>query len=259
MKRICLGLVLILAALGTQAQVTAWRPFRPGLVYAFRTAKADSLFTLRVDSVYAEGPDSVYRFNRTLRVLARPNRYVLTTNNLFGARMQFRPGTDAYTFQLDADVLGAARQWTLQAGTREGQEYRQPATLAVVTRAVRRQSQAVVVGVTDSVLTLCTSPDEDSLVFSRRYGALQLPRGLYRSQRGSRPLYLAELLVPVSESRYYAPTRLFDFQPGDELGFQQQELVNPFPCSVAFVLRRILARQQSADSLIYTYLEQTRY
>ena len=56
-------------SLSAVAQVTAWRPFRSGLVYAFRTAKADTVFTLRADSLSVDGLDSVYYFNRTVRVL----------------------------------------------------------------------------------------------------------------------------------------------------------------------------------------------
>lgn len=263
MKRLY-SLLLVLLALtsrpGAQAQVTAWRPFRPGLVYAFRTARADSIFTLRVDSVYAAGPDSVYRFNRTLRVL-RGNRYVPTSNNLFGARMQFRPGTGNYTLVLDANVPGAARQWTLQSATAVGESYDQPVGAGPPSTAtvLSKEEREILPGLRDEVLTLRTQPDADSLVFSRRYGAVQLPRSLYGSMRGSRPLYLAELPVPISQSRYYAPTVLFDYQPGDEFGFKAYDgLFTAFPCSEGFRLRRILTRQQTADSLLYTYLEQSR-
>ncbi|WP_375416422.1 hypothetical protein [uncultured Hymenobacter sp.] len=241
------------------AQVTAWRPFRPGLVYAFRTAKADIIFTLRVDSVYADGPDSVYRFNRTLRQLDG-SRYVPTTNNLFGARMRFRPGSGTYTFFLDADTLGPARQWTLQTEGAVGSSYEQPAgQRAGTARVASREERQILPGVRDLTLTLRTQPDGDTLVFSRRHGAVQLPRNLYRGQPGSQPLYLADVPVPIGESKYYSPTVLFNYQPGDEFGFRTEDWINPFPCFITYTLRRILTRQQSTDSLSYTYLEQIRH
>lgn len=262
-RLLALGLTLQwLLSLSAAAQVTAWRPFRPGLVYAFRTAKADTLFTLRVDSLSVNGPDSVYHFNRTVRVL-RFNRYVPTTNNLFGARMQFRPGSGTYTFYLDADVLGSARQWTLHTGGAVGSSYKQPELLsqpASLATALSRETRQILPGVHDEVLTLRTAPDEDSLVFSRQYGAVQLPRHLYGSRPGSRPLYLAEMPVPISESRYYSAAKLFDFQPGDEFGYKSNEIsLTPFPCSETLTLRRIMTRLQTADSLIYTYLEQRQH
>lgn len=253
-----LALLLAFSFLGNAtAQTTAWRPFRPGLVYAFRTAQADSIFTFRVDSVYTDGPDSVYRFNRTLRVV-RGGYYHPTKNNLFGARMQFRPGTGTYTFYLEADVLGPARQWTLQTKIKAGDSYGPPAGETSTTTALSKVERPVLSGLPDSVLTLRTSaPDNDSLVFSRRYGALQLPRSLYHTQARSRPLYLAELPVSISQSHYYSPSWLFDFQPGDEFGFRAYNSpLTVFQCYENLMLRRILTRQQTVDSLIYIYQQQ---
>jgi hypothetical protein len=263
MKRFYLVLLLLLASawplVNFAVAQTNWRPFRPGLIYVFRTAKADSIFTLRVDSLSVKGLDSVYHFNRTLRVL-QGRHYYPTTNNLFGARMQFRPGTGTYTFLLDADVQGSAREWTLQSGIKAGNSYSQPVGPATTTSALSKQLQTVSAAITDTVLTLRTAPDNDSMVFSRSYGALQLPRSLYGSAYGSRPLYMAELPVPISQSRYYSATQLFDYQPGDEFGYKSSEtLFTPFPCSENLVLRRILTREQTADSLVYTYMAQGHY
>ena len=252
-------LMSLTGSLSAAAQVTAWRPFRPGLVYAFRTAKADTVFTLRVDSLSVDGLDSVYHFNRTVRVLRGGHHYP-TKNNLFGARMQFRPGSGSYTFILDADVLGPAQQWTLQTDAAVGSTYAQPAGGRGTATILSRDTRQVLPSLRDEVLTLRTAPDNDSLVFSRRYGAVQLPRSLYRSQRRSRPLYLAEVPVPVAQSRYYSPLVLFDYQPGDEFGYKGGEsLFTSFPCSENLNLRRILTRQQTTDSLVYTYLQQSRY
>ncbi len=68
MKNVYLWLLLgcCLSALTAQAQ--NWRPFRPnGDVHAFRGATADTVLTLRLDSAGAQGPDSVYYFNRIMR------------------------------------------------------------------------------------------------------------------------------------------------------------------------------------------------
>ena len=254
--RLLLAAALLVSALVVSAQ-QSWRPFRPESVYTFRTANADSVFTLRVDSVYANGLDSVYRFNRTLRVTRQGNFYP-TTNNVFGARMQFRPGTSSYTFYLDADVLGGARQWTFVAGTAEGAAYSQASTPASTATVLSKRPRTVAVGVIDSVMTLRTLPDNDTLAFSRRYGALQMPRCLYRGQRGSKTLYQANLPLPIGQLAYYSPRVLFNYQPGDEFGLRTQDPYAAVSCYLTNTLRRILTRQETADSLVFTYLEQTR-
>lgn len=98
-------------SLRAQAQATAWRPFRPGLVYGFAQATdPGTLHTLRVDSAYATaGSDSVYAFNRLLRPLSGSvTLHGKSRNNLLGARLRWQPGT--YEFYLEADAEPALGQ-----------------------------------------------------------------------------------------------------------------------------------------------------
>ena len=69
---------------------------------------------------------------------------------------------------------------------------------------------------------------------------------------------VAAVPVPLLQSPY-SPLALFTMQPGDELGYLTKEFnyFNP-PCTQWHTLRRILVRQQRADSLVFTYQEQTQ-
>jgi hypothetical protein len=58
---------------------------------------------------------------------------------------------------------------------------------------------------------------------------------------------------------YYNPLTLLDLQPGDELGYHQEPIVfNSFACYDGWMLRRVLSRQFTADSLVYTFQQQSR-
>ena len=119
MKHKYLLATLLLGALSQPAlgQATAWRPFRPGMVYTFaQTASPTTLHTLRVDSAYATaGGDSVYTFNRLLRQIPGTNfLYRKSRNNLLGARLRWQPGTANFYLEANAEpAIGAATATTL--------------------------------------------------------------------------------------------------------------------------------------------------
>lgn len=113
MKRLYLLPTLLLVLHSPQkatAQTTAWRPFKPGLIYTYNavSATATNLHTLRVDSSYVTATgDSVYTFNRLMRSPANSTyTFYRSRNNLFGARLRWLPGTAEYFLEANAETVG---------------------------------------------------------------------------------------------------------------------------------------------------------
>ena len=92
---------------------------------------------------------------------------------------------------------------------------------------------------------------------SRTYGLLAAPQWL--ATVSSAPQWAQALLPMTLAQSPYNPTRLFNLQPGDELGYLTQPFtISPFPAPESKTLLRITTRQQTADSLLITFQEQTR-
>lgn len=91
---------------------------------------------------------------------------------------------------------------------------------------------------------------------SRHYGLLSGPvLANPNGATGAPVLAAAELPTPLAAS-VYGPLRLFAMQPGDELGYVQEPFSYGLLCERSYILRRVLTRQLTADSLVFTFLEQ---
>ena len=259
MKNNYLFMFLAAMGLGQQAwgQATAWRPFRPNLVYHFQNSTADSLYTLKVDSAYAVGPDSVFAFNRVLRQVPG-GQLVKSRNNLFGARLVVSPANE-FVLEVQAEAGSTAyptvppllaqsiklkpraavgSSWAASAGT----------TATLTSRTVR-----VINGQSDSVAVVTLS-DGRVVELSRRYGLVAAPRLL--GAGAGRQLQLHQL--PQPQALYTLPASIYDFQPGDEFGYtDRSQITATAACTAYLSLSRIVSRQQTADSLIYTQYSQS--
>jgi len=90
----------------------------------------------------------------------------------------------------------------------------------------------------------------------RRYGLLSGPvLANPNGTTGAPVLAAAGLPAPLAAS-VYGPLRLFAMQPGDELGYVQEPFSYGLPCERSHVLRRVLTRQFTTDSLVFTFQEQ---
>lgn len=259
-------LLLLLGGLRAQGQDPAWRPFRPGFVYSFSASgpAPTAVHTLRVDSAYATpAGDSVYAINRLLRPRPGSSPYPLlkSRNNLLGARLRWRPGTADYYLEANAEpALGgpaAPVALLLRPRAAVGSTWAasaQPALTATLTgRATDPAGSAF-----DSVATITLSNGQ-VLRLSRRRGLLQGPPWLALPASGPLPPTWQQYSPPQPGLGPYDPRRLFALNAGDEVGY---ELAAPvfaaLQCQSGYRLRRILSRQQTADSLIFTYSEQDR-
>lgn len=250
-----------------QAQTTAWRPFRPGMVYTFAqvgvAGNTVPVHTFRVDSAYATaGGDSVYTFNRLLR---QPNTsvslYRKSRNNLFGARLRWQPGTSNYYLETNAEpaLTGASAPTVLLLRPRAavGSSWTastQPALTATL-------SSRVALGTADSLATFTLSNGQQ-LTMSKYAGLSQGPQWLTLPASGAaKPSDWYQVVAPQAGLGAYDPRQLFAMQPGALLGYYLEDspLMNPIGCGSGYLLRQILTRQQTADSLAITYQEQQRF
>ena len=259
-------LLLLLGGLRAHGQAPAWRPFRPGFIYGFSASSPTpptAVHTLRVDSAYATpAGDSVYAFNRLLRPLTS-SAYPLTKsrNNLLGARLRWRPGTADYYLEANAEPAlgGPAAPVALLLRPRAvvGSTWvasAQPALTATLTSRAANPAGPTL----DSVATITLSNGQ-VLRLSRLRGLLEGPAWLALPASG--PLLPAwqQYGAPQLGLGLYDPRKLFALNAGDEVGYELSPSVfAALQCEHGYRLRRILSRQQTADSLVFTYSEQDR-
>jgi len=125
-----------------------------------------------------------------------------------------------------------------------------------LTSTLTSRSLQPVQGVADSVAVITFSSGQ-VLRLSRSYGLLEGPQWLGTTSTTAH-WTLARLPQTLAQSPYN-PLALFTMQPGDEMGYLVEPFtILPFPSYRSYILRRILTRQQTADSLVLTYKEQTR-
>jgi hypothetical protein len=258
-----LAALLLFIAFGASAQ--PWRPFRPGLIYAYHATPAtsqDDYYTLRVDSVYASANgDSVYAFNRRLRTAPSTsgafNPMARSPNNLFGATLRWRPGQRGYTLEALAQAgVQAAVSFTLFPQTAVGSTWVASSQPAQTATLVSRSWQTVSSGVQDSVAVISIAgATPQTLRLSRRFGLLAGPQWL----GGAAGAQLKQALLPAAFAQsLYNPLRFFDVQVGDEFGYSEVDVMATVQCFDNKILRRITSSRLTPDSLIVTYLEQTR-
>lgn len=237
------------------AQAQNWRPFRPGLIYAFSNSTVNATYTLRLDSAYVASNDSVYAFNRIMRPMtANSSSFRASRNNVAGARLIVRPAQREYVLETLAEANLPAQSLVLRPQAAVGSSWAATATLTATLSARTQRTWGVAPGqVTDSVATITLSNGR-IIELSRQNGLVRIPSNLPGST-------VADLMAGGAPAPYaasiYSPLKLMDFQPGDELGYANEDY-NVFKCYDNYELRRILSRQQTADSLIITYQTQTR-
>ena len=267
MKHAYLHVVLVLATLfsmPTARAQRAWRPFRPGLIYAFSGPGNASMYTLRLDSAYITAAgDSAWAFNRLVKTSDGREQsinpygiYRKSRNNLFGARLIWQRAPAAFVLENLAEgsaQAAVALQLRLQAAV--GSTWA-ASTSPALTATLTSRSQQLVGAVLDSVVVITLSSGQ-VVRLSRTYGLLEAPQWL-ATANGSVQWTQALLPMTLAQSPYN-PTRLFNLQPDDELGYLAQPFtISPFPTPQSSTLRRIISRQQTADSLLLTFQEQTR-
>ncbi|PJJ58925.1 T9SS type A sorting domain-containing protein [Hymenobacter chitinivorans] len=261
--------LLVLAALFASVltvKAQSWKPFRQGLIYAYQPSSAEAgsdAHTFRVDSAYVTTTgDSVFTFNRMMR--RAPGGYEGTFykshNNLFGARLQWRPGTFEYQLLVTADPTAgqSATALLLRPCVAVGTTWMASQSPLVTATLSSRGLQSFGSPAVADTLATITLSNGQVVRLSRRYGLVSATELVYPYSGASKEYVQAALPAPLLESAY-SPLKIFDMQPGDELGYVQEPFsYGSLVCSRTYKLRQIKTRQQTADSLIYTYQEQSR-
>jgi hypothetical protein len=266
-----LAALLLFTSLGASAQ-QAWRPFRLGLIYTYEVPGSSTsgpyttvgTYTLRLDSAYVTATgDSVWAFNRVLRETtgkvpgeALNGRFRKSRNNLFGQRLRWQPGSTEYTLETVAEgTAQTATSLLLRPQAAVASTWTANTALGITATLSSRGLQ-MVNGQSDMVatITLSTGP---VIRLSQNFGLIEGPQWL--TLNGSPRQWIATQLPATVAQSPYSPLRLFDLQPGDEIGYQDFPIViTPFDCSLVRSLRRFATRSQVGDSLIYTFRQQSR-
>ena len=177
--------------------------------------------------------------------------YRKSRNNLFGARLTWQRVPAAFVLENVAEgSTQAAFALQLRPQAAVGSTWaasRSPALTATLTS----RSQQLVGTVLDSVAVTMLSSGQ-VVRLSRTYGLLAAPQWLATASNA--PQWAQALLLMTLAQSPYNPTRLFNLQPGDELGYLTQSFtISPFPAPESKTLLRITTRQQTADSLLITF------
>jgi|GEM_PF-1320561 len=247
----------------SNAQTTVWRPFRPGLIYAYHAQPAtthDEVYTLRVDSAYAAtGGDSVYAFNRLMRPLTTGSIYgvMKSRNNLFGATVRWQPGSTVFTLEARAEA-NVQRATSLELRPRAAVGSSWAANSQQTASLQSRSMQTIAPGVQDSVAIIILSGSPAQVIrLSRQHGLLTAPQWLDASLVGTSTVMDIAALPATFGQSYYSPARLFDVQVGDEFGYIDEDFMNVFSCYTHRRLRRVTGRTVNANNeLVISYVEQ---
>ncbi|RSK48465.1 T9SS type A sorting domain-containing protein [Hymenobacter rigui] len=244
-----LMLSLVLGVAGTAAGQN-WCPFRPaGDVHAFRLAATDTVLTLRLDSAGVQGPDSLYFFNRIMR-RTMTRAWYKSRNNQFGVRLRYQATQQMYQLEWNAEAGQPAASVPLPVRLKTGSSLTIGSGPTAVTVQATSRTVRMLEGTADSVLTLTLSTGAVYEI-SKNFGLLTAPGP------GGRSLTLARRPGPAGQS-YYNPLTLLTLQPGDELGFETRPIMSSgIDCYHEWILRRVVSRQQTADSLVYVFQQQT--
>ena len=182
--------------------------------------------------------------------------YRKSRNNLFGARFIWHRASAAFLLgNLAEGRFQAAVTLELRPQAVVGSSW-VASVVPALTATLTSRSLQPVQGVADSVAVITFSSGQ-VLRLSRSYGLLEGPQWLGTT---SATVQWAQARLPQTLAQApYNPLALFTMQSGDEMGYLVEPFtISPFPSYRSYILRRILTRQQTADSLVLTYKEQTR-
>jgi len=266
MKHLYTCLLLLAALTQLPARAQNWRPFRPnGDVHAFRGAAADTILTLRLDSAAVAGPDSVYFFNRILRRATGPALglgagWQKSRNNQFGTQMRYNVTQRAYTLYWNGGTVGGFsldRALVLKPFVPVGTTWSSVFTDYGVTTKLLSRGTSLIDGVQDSIATFRVGTSL-TVVLSKHYGLVSAPKDLAFGLPAPKMLTLARRPAPAGLS-YYNPLIILDLQPRDELGYYEEaQGLGMFTCSSSRTMRSVTSRVVTADSVVYTFLQQSK-
>jgi hypothetical protein len=266
MKQLYRLLLLCACLSALPAAAQQWRPFRPnGDVHAFRGASADTVLTLRLDSAAVAGTDSVYFFNRILRrangaALGLGANWQKSRNNQFGTQMRYNVAQRTYVLYWNGGVTNGFsldRALVLKPFVPVGTTWSSAYTDYGVQTTLLSRGTALIDGVQDSIATFQVNRSL-TVVLSKHYGLVSAPKDLAFGLPAPKMLTLARRPAAAGQS-YYNPLLLLDLQPRDELGYYADPMgLSMFPCFNSRMMRSVTCRVVTADSIVYTFLQQSK-
>ncbi|MDX5345762.1 MAG: T9SS type A sorting domain-containing protein [Hymenobacteraceae bacterium] len=238
---------MLLGATATQAQ--DYMPLRPNHTHHFSDAAQDSIFSLKIDSVYTVGADSVFMLNKMGRHVNFESSQACSVNgilywmedNLLGQRMVKQSNGD-YLF-----ISSASDTFTIKTRVPVGQSWNFRNN-GSVTASVTAKAVEAVSGRTDSVITYSLSNGK-TIKLSKNYGFVKIHalRAYYQPNTAhSEWQFFALPEKGVGKATLNALT-IYDYQVGDSLGWHRQNFSSSgVLCNESWLRKHILNKTTNA-------------
>lgn len=231
--------LVLFSVLGSLAQ--DYNPFRKEFTYQFLQASDDTIASLRIDSSYISGEDSVFIFN-PIRLKFNNS---IDSNNIFGKKMiQGRNGdylfltADQDTFLIKTRV-SINTSWTFNSKSKVSAVFKEIKSFSFL-------------GLNDSVMVIALS-NSTRIEISKKYGFINVVNFIKNNLGTSANQQLILNAIPELNAGIFLshPFAYYDFQPGDVFGYYGH--YNPLgPPAFSRKFLRILDRQNFArDSIVY--------
>jgi hypothetical protein len=210
-----------------------YNPIRKGLTYQYATANRDTLITLRVDSVYAVGSDSIFELDK--KYLGK-NAHVPPSwpwkskvNNILGKRIINSPN-GVYSFIASDDTLLLITTSPVNTTWFFSKKRNLQATLI-------SKTYENVLGVMDSLVTIRVSNGKE-IKISKAFGLVStdtpfeylLPDYIYEDSCINFSSYRLDAIKELKLGTYFSSIEnIYNFEVGDKWGQLEENAIYPRP------------------------------
>ncbi|MCR6642238.1 MAG: T9SS type A sorting domain-containing protein [Sporocytophaga sp.] len=224
----CITLCLSLNVLFAQD----YNPLRKELTYQYATANRDTLFTLRVDSVYTIGSDSIFELDKKYfgnGKISAPVRWENKATNIFGKRIIKSPN-GVFSFITSSDTL--LLMTTSPVNTSWIFSKKRDLLATVISKSYEN-----ILGVLDSLVTIGLSNGKE-IKISKSFGLVStdtpfeylLPDHIYEDSCINFSSYKLDAIKEFNLGTYFATLEnIYNFEVGDNWGQVEEAAEWPRP------------------------------
>ncbi len=209
-----------------------YNPLRKGLTYQYATANRDTLITLRVDSVYAVGPDSIFELDKKYLgngSYSGPLPWESKVTNILGKKIIKSP-KGVYSFITSDDTLLLMTASPVNTSWVFSKKRNLQAT-------VISKSYENILGVMDSLVTIGLSNGKE-IKISKSLGLVSttisfeylLPDYIYEYSCINFSSYRLDAIKELKLGTYFATIEnIYNFEIGDKWGQLEEDALYPRP------------------------------
>ncbi|MBO9698864.1 MAG: T9SS type A sorting domain-containing protein [Sporocytophaga sp.] len=210
-----------------------YTPLRKGLTYQYATANRDTLITLRVDSVYALGSDSIFELDKKYfginSSINGPLQWENKTTNIVGKRIIKSP-KGVYSFITSSDTLLLMTTSPINTSWFFSKKRNLQAT-------VLSKTYESILGVMDSIVTIGLSNGKE-IKISKSLGLVStntsfeyiLPDHIYEDACVNFTSYKLDAIKELKLGSYFVTLEnIYNFEVGDKWGQLEESALYPRP------------------------------